>query len=172
MGCSPCRPGDIFSVPESWIEPTASRNGATMKRSRGREVSPSASEHQNPVGTRSPRRGFAFTHIPAHASFDNLVSACEPLPSPGRRGWPSLSVALMAPRPRTLRRGSGSGADRLAPFLFEDVGSPLNGGAKVCQRQLVNEVLGPFVTQCAPNSAHEGATPIQRGFQRGLLNRV
>ncbi len=62
--------------------------------------------------------------------------------------------------------------DRLTPFLFEDVGSPLNGGAKVCQRQLVNEVLGPFVSQFALNLAHEGATPIQRGFDRGLLDRV
>jgi hypothetical protein len=58
------------------------------------------------------------------------------------------------------------------PSLFEDVRSLLNGGAKVCQRQLVNEVLGPFVTQFALNLAHEGATPIQRGFHRGLLNRV
>jgi hypothetical protein len=62
--------------------------------------------------------------------------------------------------------------DRLSPFLFEDVGSPLNGGAKVCQRQLVNEVLGPFVTQFALNLAHKGATPIQRGFDGGLLGRV
>jgi hypothetical protein len=81
-------------------------------------------------------------------------------------------VALTASRLRTLHGGTRSGVDRVTPFLFEDVGSPLNGGAKVCQRQLVNEVLGPFVTQFALNLAHEGATPIQRSFDRGLLDRV
>jgi hypothetical protein len=82
-------------------------------------------------------------------------------------------VALTAPRLRTLlHAGSRSGADRPTPFLFEDIGSALNGGAKVCQRQLVNEVLGPFVTQFALNLAHEGATPIQRSFDCGLLGRV
>jgi hypothetical protein len=48
----------------------------------------------------------------------------------------------------------------------------VNRGAKVCQRQLVNEVLGPLVTQFALNLAREDATPIQRGFHGGLLNRV
>ena len=78
---------------------------------------------------------------------------------------------LTAPRLRTLHVVSRSGV-HLSPFLFEDVGSPLNGDAKVRQRQLVSEVLGPFVTQFALNLAREGATPIQRGFDRGLLNRV
>jgi hypothetical protein len=62
--------------------------------------------------------------------------------------------------------------DRLTPFLFEDVGSTLKGGAKVCQRYLVNEVRGLRLTEFALNLAREGATPIQRGFDRGLLNRV
>jgi hypothetical protein len=82
-----------------------------------------------------------------------------------------LSVALTAPRLRTLHGGSRSRMDWLSRFLFEDVGSPLNGGAKVCQQQLVNEVLGP-VTQFALNLAREGATPIQRGLQSGFLSRI
>src|SRR5215813_12478717 len=47
---------------------------------------------------------------------------------------PQLSMALTAPRLRTLQRA-------------EDIGSALKGGVNVCQRQLVNEVLGPLVTQ-------------------------
>jgi len=58
---------------------------------------------------------------------------------------------------------------RLSSFLSEDIGSALKGGAKVCQRQLVNEVLGPLVTQFALNLVREDATPVQRGFHGGLL---
>jgi hypothetical protein len=36
-------------------------------------------------------------------------------------------------------------APRLSTFAPEDIGSALNGGAEVCQRQLVNEVLGPLL---------------------------
>src|SRR5262249_41903022 len=42
---------------------------------------------------------------------------------------PQLSMALTAPRLRTLQRA-------------EDIGSALKGGVNICQRQLVNEVLG------------------------------
>ena len=42
----------------------------------------------------------------------------------------------------------------------------------VCQRQLVNEVLGPLVTEFVPNFGREGATPIQRGSNASLLHRV
>src|SRR5262245_22226212 len=45
-------------------------------------------------------------------------------------------------------------------FLFRDPGSVLKGGVNVCQRQLVNEVLGPLVTEFVPNFGREGATPI------------
>jgi hypothetical protein len=68
-------------------------------------------------------------------------------------------VALTAPRLRTLHRA-------------EDIGSALKGGAKVCQRQLVNEVLGLLVMEFALNFGRKDATPIQRGFHGGLLNRV
>ena len=61
---------------------------------------------------------------------------------------------------------------RLSSFLSEDIGSTYKGGVKVCQRKLVNEVFGPLVTQFALNLAREDATPIQRGFHGGLLNRV
>jgi hypothetical protein len=40
----------------------------------------------------------------------------------------------------------------------------LEGGVKVCQRQLVNEVLVPLVKEFAHNLGRKGATPIQRGF--------
>jgi hypothetical protein len=45
----------------------------------------------------------------------------------------------------------------------EDIGSALKGGVNVCQRQLVDEVLGLLVTEFVPNFGREGATPIQRG---------
>jgi len=41
-----------------------------------------------------------------------------------------------------------------------------------CERQLVNEVLGPLVTEFVPNFGREGATPIQRGSNASLLHRV
>jgi hypothetical protein len=57
-------------------------------------------------------------------------------------------------------------------FLSEDIGSALKGGAKVCQHQLVNEVLRLLVTEFVINFGRKDATPIQRAFQSGLLNRV
>src|SRR5262249_52530879 len=59
-------------------------------------------------------------------------------------------MPLMVPRLRALHRA-------------EDIGSALKGGVNVCQRQLVNEVLGPLVTKFVRNFGREGATPIQRG---------
>jgi hypothetical protein len=38
----------------------------------------------------------------------------------------------------------------------------LKGGVKVCQRQLVSEVLRPRVTEFACDLGREVATPIQR----------
>ena len=48
--------------------------------------------------------------------------------------------------------------------LFEDPGSVLKGGVKVCKRLLVNEVLGLLLTEFFPDPTHKGATPIQRRF--------
>src|SRR5260370_26681061 len=73
---------------------------------------------------------------------------------------------------RTLHHGRTCGLGRPPAFLSEDIGSLLKGGAKVCQRQLVNEVLAPLVTEFALNLGREGATPLQRGFNAGLLDRV
>jgi hypothetical protein len=42
----------------------------------------------------------------------------------------------------------------------EDIGSALKGGVNVCQRQLVNEVLGPLAIEFAYNLGREGTTPI------------
>jgi hypothetical protein len=55
-------------------------------------------------------------------------------------------------------------------FLSDDIGSVLKGGVKVCQRQLVNEVLGPLVTESARNLACKDTTLIQRGFHSRLLD--
>jgi hypothetical protein len=82
------------------------------------------------------------------------------------RSWRN-TVALTAPRLRTRHSGS-----RLSAFLFEDIGSALKGGVKVCQRQLVNELLGSLVKEFALNLAREGATSIQRALQGGLLVRI
>ena len=70
-----------------------------------------------------------------------------------------LSTALTAPHPRALHRA-------------EHIGSVLKGGVNVCQRQLVNEVLGPLVTEFVPNFGREGATPIQRGSNASPFGRV
>src|SRR5262245_55233219 len=54
----------------------------------------------------------------------------------------------------------------------EDIGSALKRGVNVCQRQLVNEVLGPLVTEFVRNFGREGATPIQLGPNVSLFGRV
>jgi hypothetical protein len=77
----------------------------------------------------------------------------------GDENCPQLSVALTGPRLRALHRA-------------EDIGSALKGGVNVCQRQLVNEVLGPLVTEFVRNFGREDATPIQRGSNASLLGRV
>jgi hypothetical protein len=48
----------------------------------------------------------------------------------------------------------------------------LKGGVKLCQRQLVNEMLGPLVTEFARNLGREAATLIQRGFNASPFGRV
>jgi hypothetical protein len=48
----------------------------------------------------------------------------------------------------------------------------LKGGVKVCQQQLVNELLGPLVTEFVRNFSREDATPYQRGSNGGLLSRI
>jgi hypothetical protein len=50
--------------------------------------------------------------------------------------------------------------------------SALKGGAKVCQHQLVNEVLRLLVTEFVINFGRKDATPIQHAFQSGLLSRI
>jgi hypothetical protein len=60
----------------------------------------------------------------------------------------------------------------LLSFLFKEPNSVLKGGEQGCQRQLVNEVLGPLVTEFALNLGREGATPIQSDFNAGLLGRI
>src|SRR6516162_1088273 len=72
---------------------------------------------------------------------------------------PQLSPSLTAPRLRALHRA-------------EDIGSALKRGVNVCQRQLVNEVLGPLVTEFVGNFGREGATPIQLGPNASLFGRV
>src|ERR1700758_3441094 len=64
-----------------------------------------------------------------------------------------LPVPLTAPRLQAL-----------CCFLFEDPGSALKGGVKVCKRPLVNEVLGLHLTEFFPDPTHKGATPIQHGL--------
>ena len=76
-----------------------------------------------------------------------------------------LSAALTAPRLRTLLHGSRWVLDRPPALLFEDIGSVLKRGAKVCQRKLVNEPLMSPVMEFVVNLGREGATPIKRGFR-------
>jgi hypothetical protein len=60
-----------------------------------------------------------------------------------------LSQALTASRLRALHHA-------------EDIGSALKRGVNVCQRQLVNEVLGFLVTDFVRNFGREGALPAAR----------
>src|SRR5262250_3216147 len=53
--------------------------------------------------------------------------------------------------------------------MLEDIGSALKRGVDACQRQLVNEVLGPLVTEFVRNFGREGATSIQLGSHASLL---
>src|SRR5215471_4664889 len=63
---------------------------------------------------------------------------------------PQLSVALRLLL-RTIHRA-------------ENIGNALQRGVNVCQRQFVNEVLGPLVTELIRNFSGEDATPIQHAF--------
>jgi len=60
----------------------------------------------------------------------------------------------------------------LLSFLFKEPSSVLKGGEQGCRRQLVNEVLGPLVTEFVRNFSREGATPYQRGSKGSLLGRI
>jgi hypothetical protein len=71
-----------------------------------------------------------------------------------------LKLSLTLPRPQTLLPGSRCIIDWLSAFLSEDIGSLLKRDEEVCQRQLVNEVLGPLVTEFARNLGREATTPI------------
>src|ERR1700746_1163279 len=71
----------------------------------------------------------------------------------------SIIHARMRGRPRTLHRA-------------EDIGSALKGSVNVCQRQLVSEVRGPLVTEFVRNFGRKRTTPIQRGSNGSLLDRV
>src|SRR2546428_10692228 len=82
----------------------------------------------------------------------------------GMRIRPPLTVALTAPRLRTLHCGLWCVVSTFPP---EDIGSALKGGVKVCQRNLVREVLRAHATEFALNLAREDATPIKRAFHGG-----
>src|SRR5262245_34603174 len=60
---------------------------------------------------------------------------------------PQLSVALRMLRLRTIYRA-------------ENIGNVLKRVVNVCQREFVNEVLGPLVTEFVCNFGREDATPI------------
>src|SRR6516164_2974709 len=101
----------------------------------------------------------------------SVVSRVRRFGSQGGRNRPQLSVLLTIPRLRTLLRGSRCVLNRRSA-LSEDIGSVLKGVVKVRQRQLVNEVLKPLVTEFVRNFGREGATPIQRAFNASFLGRV
>jgi len=69
---------------------------------------------------------------------------------------PKLSVVLRMRRLRTCRA--------------ENMGSVLKRVVNVCQRQFVNEVLAPHVTEFVCNFGRENATPHQHAFHRNLLD--
>jgi hypothetical protein len=74
-----------------------------------------------------------------------------PSPPAEKGAAPQLSAVLRLLHLRTIHRA-------------ENIGSALKRGVNVCQRQLVNEVLGPLVTEFIRNFGGEDATPIQHAF--------
>src|SRR5262245_14633756 len=83
--------------------------------------------------------------------------------SVGRRNRPQLLVALTVPRLlQLLHHASSTFSTDCRRLLFKDPDSALKGGVNVCQRQLVNEVRGPLVTEFVRNFGREDATPYQR----------
>jgi hypothetical protein len=69
----------------------------------------------------------------------------------------NLSVALRMLRLRTIYRA-------------ENIGNVLKRVVNVCQREFVNEVLGPLVTEFVCNFGREDARPIQHAFHGDLLD--
>src|SRR5215813_13705340 len=81
----------------------------------------------------------------------------------GDENRPQLSVALTVPRLlQLLHHGRSTFSTDCRRFLFKNPDSALKGGVNVCQRQLVNEVRGPLVTEFVRNFGREDATPYQR----------
>jgi hypothetical protein len=75
----------------------------------------------------------------------------QPRPPIRMKIRPQLSVALRPLRLRTIHRA-------------ENIASTLKRAVNICQRQFVNEVLGPLVTEFIRNFGGEDATPIQHAF--------
>ena len=111
------------------------------------------------VCPRTVRKWVDFPLTRINQQFGIFVSAT--LFAAGLLGMILASGGLLAtaPRLRALHRA-------------EDIGSALKRGANVCQRQLVNEVLGPLVTEFVRNFGRENATPSQRDSNVSLLGRV
>jgi hypothetical protein len=62
---------------------------------------------------------------------------------------------------------------RLLGWWFDNTPTPHNSGAsKADSDNLSTKCSGPLVTEFALNLGREGATPIQPGFNAGLLGRI
>ena len=55
-------------------------------------------------------------------------------------------------------------------YRAENIGNVLKRVVNVCQREFVNEVLGPLVTEFVCNFGREDARPIQHAFHGDLLD--
>ena len=80
-----------------------------------------------------------------------LWAAADTVTVQPRRFW--FAAELMTDGPTARRKAYSfiSATNRPLAFLSDDIGSLLKGGAKVCQRQLVNEVLVPLAIEFAHN---------------------
>jgi hypothetical protein len=106
----------------------------------------------------------------------NLKRPPGDLPSGPIMQRPICSGGLLTPSPPAEKEtdlherspsiiGGGEGALRLRTIhRAENIASALKRGVNVCQRQFVNEVLGPLVTEFIRNFGGEDATPIQHAF--------
>jgi hypothetical protein len=73
-----------------------------------------------------------------------------------------MKIALVALRILRLR----------TIYRAENIGNVLKRVVNVCQREFVNEVLGPLVTEFVCNFGRENARPIQHAFHGGLLDAM
>src|SRR5215467_11762819 len=138
-------------------------------------MGPLAQSHESIRATRAHRdsacapnkpRPARCQGMPQHRSRSSCSRGLLPPSPPAEKATdfriedrPQLSVALRMLRLRTIYRS-------------ENIGNVLKRVVNVCQREFVNEVLRPLITEFVCNFGRENARPIQHAFNGGLLDSM